>query len=84
MKKDLCCIETCQNIYDELIILDSVLFALESICTNLELKAEYYLDDNSQLKLCEERNRYMALLTVARESVKNLEKSNENLEEILT
>lgn len=77
-------IKTCQNIYDELTILDSILYALESICINLEANSEYYINDNYQTKLCEERNRYMALLTIARESVKNLEKSNENLEDILS
>lgn len=73
--------DLCQNAYEELIRIDSLLCAIQDSCLNLELQSEYYdSPDNSILKISEERNRYINLTSIAREKIKNIETLNTQME----
>ena len=72
----------CQNTYEEIIMLESLISLVHETCLNLELNAEYYEDiEDSVLKINEERNRYLNILSMAQEKLKNIEKLNTKLEE---
>lgn len=71
----------CQNTYDEITLLDSLISMAYETCLNLELNSEYYENnDNYILKISEERNRYINILSLARERLKNIEQLNTKLE----
>lgn len=79
------CINLCQNTYDELTIVDSLLSAIEESCLNLELSSQYYENnENFMLKLSEERNKYINLSAIARQRIKKIETLNMQLEDKLT
>ncbi len=79
------CINLCQNTYDELTIVDSLLSAIEESCLNLELSSQYYENnENFILKLSEERNKYINLSAIARQRIKKIETLNMQLEDKLT
>ena len=79
--KALIYMDLCQNAYDELTLVDSLLCAIQESCLNLELKSEYYnSSESSTLKISQERNMYINLTSIARERLKNIETLNSELE----
>ena len=75
-------LDLCQNTYDELAILYSILTTMQDNCLNLEMNSQYYENTNNfTLKLSEERNRYINLLAIAKERIKNIELLNTKLED---
>ena len=79
------CINLCQNTYDEITIIDSLLSAIQELCLNLELNSQYYENtENFIFKLSEERNKYISLSSVARQRLKKIETINMQLEDKLT
>lgn len=78
---DMFFIDLCQNTYDELAILYSILTTMQDNCLSLEMNSQYYENtSNFTLKLSEERNRYINLLAIAKERIKNIELINTKLE----
>lgn len=82
---DAICMSLCQDTFDEITILDSLLSAIQELCLNLELNSQYYENtENFMLKLSEERNKYISLSSVARQRLKKIELINSQLEDNLT
>ena len=80
-----CIIMECENIYKdtykELSIIDSIISTIQDNCINLECNSQYYENSkNIGFKLSEERNKYINLLTIAKERIKNIEELNIKLE----
>lgn len=74
-------LDLCQNAYEELTVIDSLLVAIQETCLNLEMKSEYYNSQKtSTLKISEERNRYINLTSIARERIKKMEFLNSQME----
>lgn len=84
MNVDTFYVNLCQNAYEELSVIESIISSVQESCLNLELNSQYYDIDNFVLKISEERNRYINLLSIAREKIKNIEILNTQLEEKLT
>ena len=75
------CEKIYKDIYKELSIIDSVISTIQENCINLEFNSQYYESSNNTcFKLSEERNRYINLLTIAKERLKNIEELNTELE----
>ncbi len=73
--------DLCQDAYEELNVIDSILYAIQEACLNLEMKSEYYnTKEPSTLKISEERNRYIHLASIARERIKKIEILNSQME----
>lgn len=73
--------DLCQNAYEELTLIDSLLCAIQEACLNLEMKSEYYNSkEPSTLKISEERNRYINLTSIAHERIKKMEYLNSQME----
>lgn len=73
--------DLCQNAYEELTLIDSLLCSIQEACLNLEMKSEYYNSkEPSTLKISEERNRYINLTSIARERIKKMEYLNSQME----
>ena len=72
----------CENsLFDELSSLESVLKLTKDSCLKQEFNSNYYdLVDINKVKLSEERNHYLNLLTIAIEKVNLLKQINRNLE----
>lgn len=74
--------EVCQNTYDEILMVRSLISLVRETCLNLELKSEYYENDkNYVLKLSEERNKYLNILSMAQDKLNNIEVLNIKLED---
>ena len=75
------CEKIYKDTYKELSIIDSIISAMQDNCISLEFNSQYYEDSNDiSSKLSEERNKYINLLTVAKERIKNIEELNTKLE----
>lgn len=73
--------DLCQNAYEELTVIDSLLCVIQESCLNLEMKSEYYNSkEDYTLKISEERNRYINLTSIARERIKKVEFLNTQIE----
>jgi len=74
-------IDLCQNAFEEICMLQTIITTLQDNCLNLELNCEYYENsENYSLLLSEERNRYINLLSIAKERLKNIENLNSEIE----
>lgn len=70
------------SLFDELSTLESVLKLTKNSCYEQEMNSCYYgLENFSKLKLSEERNHYLNLLSIALDKVELIKKINQNLEE---
>ncbi len=82
---DVICLNLCQDTFDEITVVDSLLSAIQDLCLNLELNSQYYENtENFVLKLSEERNKYISLSSIARQRLKRIELINSQLEDNLT
>ena len=69
------------SLFNELSSLESILKLTKNSCYEQEVNSCYYdLENINRLKLSEERNHYLNLLTIALDKVLLLKKINENLE----
>ena len=69
------------SLFNEQSALESVLKLTKDSCFEQEICANYYnLDKLMQLRLSEERNHYLNLLTIALDKVSLLKKINNDLE----
>lgn len=69
------------SLFDELSTLESVIKLTKDSCFEQEVNSNYYnLAKAEQLKLSEERNHYLNLLTIALDKVSLLKKINKDLE----
>lgn len=77
--KTLYCYEN--SLFNELSSLESILKLTKDSCFDQEINANYYnLIDNDKLKLSEERNHYLNLLSIALDKVSVLKTINQNIE----
>ena len=68
-------------LFDELSALESVLKLTKNFCFEQEVNANYYnLNKDYQIKLSEERNNYLNLLTIALDKILLLKKISQSLE----
>ena len=69
------------SIFEELFTLESLLKLTKEACLKQEINSNYYnLDDSNKIKLSEERNHYLNLLTIAIDKVELLKQINQNIE----
>lgn len=69
------------SMFDELSTLESLLKLTKNSCYEQEMNSCYYgLENAYRLKLSEERNHYLNLLSIALDKVVLLKKINQNLE----
>ena len=75
----------CENdLFNELSSLESILKLTKESCYEQELNGNYYCSIKSnRIKLSEERNHYLNLLTIALEKINTLKAINLNLEKEL-
>ena len=73
------------KLFEELSALESVLILTKESCYTQEIKTNYYdLDNENKLKLSDERNHYLNLLTIALDKIHSLKAINRNIEFELT
>ena len=71
----------CENLYDELFLLESIIKMTKEACLKKEFSAIYYnLSDKERCILSEERNNYINMLSIALEKVDELKEINNNIE----
>lgn len=79
------CMELCENTFDELTILSTLISSIQELCLNLEMNSQYYEDSANYVhKLSEERNKYINLSSMALQRLKKIEILNAELESKLT
>lgn len=69
------------SMFEELATLESLLKLTRDTCLKQEIDSKYYdLDDSNKIKLSQERNHYLNLLTIAIDKINKLNQINQNLE----
>ena len=69
------------SLFEELSSLESVLKSTKDSCLKQEINSNYYeLADDNKVKLSEERNHYLNLLTIAIDKINLLKQINRNIE----
>ncbi len=72
-----------EDIFDELLTIESLIKTTVNNCLNKEHSALYYTGENITKQLSEERNDYINVLTIALERVKHVQMLNDEIEEII-
>ena len=79
------CMEVCENTFDEITIISTLISSIQELCLNLEMNSQYYEDSENYVhKLSEERNKYINLSSMALQRLKKIETLNAELESKLT
>ena len=69
------------SIFEELFALESLLKLTKEACLKQEINSNYYgLDDFNKVKLSEERNHYLNLLTIAIDKIDVLKEISQSIE----
>lgn len=72
----------CDNCFDELFCLESIIKLTKNACLEKEISSNYYnLPIKYKFTLSEERNNYINMMNVALDKVNNLKKINNALEQ---
>ena len=71
----------CENSFDKLFFLESIIQTTKDACMEREFSAKYYgLSSENKFILSEERNHYINMLTIALDKVAELKILNNQLE----
>lgn len=70
-----------EDIFDKIYTLESIIKLTLSNCKDKEIRASYYeISSKNTIKLSEERNNYINMLTIALEKLEQLKTISSNLE----
>lgn len=71
----------CENLYDELFLLESIIKMTQEVCLKKEFSSNYYnLSGKEKFTLSEERNNYINMLSIALDKVNELKAINNHIE----